>query len=220
MSIIAPSILNSNLLNLREELIKFKNEGIEWIHYDVMDFHFVPNLTFGPKLLKDINQEFNFKIDAHMMVEIKGKFEDYLDTFIKVGVDQFTFHIESFKNKDYLIDLIRYIKQSKIRASIALNPGTSIKELTDDILVYLDNVLIMSVNPGFGGQSFMEPVLDKVRQLVIKRKENKQSFTIQIDGGIDDVTFPLAKVAGVDSFVSGSYLANKDDLKSRLKKLV
>ncbi|WP_338983981.1 ribulose-phosphate 3-epimerase [Spiroplasma endosymbiont of Othius punctulatus] len=219
MAIIAPSILNSNFLNLREELWKFKKAGIEWIHYDVMDFHFVKNLTFGPKVLQDINAEFNFKIDAHMMVEIIGDYKEYLAPFIKVGVDQLTFHLEAFKKKDDLIELLRYVKQSNIRSSIAINPPTSVKELSDDLLMYSDNILIMSVNPGFGGQSFIEGVLEKVKFLVAKRSDKSLNYSIQIDGGIDDKTFPLAREAGVEYFVSGSYLANRHDLIERIRKL-
>ncbi|WP_339023024.1 ribulose-phosphate 3-epimerase [Spiroplasma endosymbiont of Crioceris asparagi] len=213
---ISLSILNVNFLNLKQELEKFKQFGIETLHFDVMDFHFVPNLSFGPKILEDITKEFDFYIDAHMMVEIKNDFKNVVNVFKNAKVNQMTFHIEAFSNQK-IIQIIEYLKSQNIAASIAIKPQTNITEIIN-LLPLVDNVLVMSVEPGFGGQAFIQRVIEKVEKLNQIRNDNKYKYTIQIDGGINDQTYKIAKTAGVDNFVVGSFLANKDDFSERLNK--
>ncbi|QBQ08017.1 ribulose-phosphate 3-epimerase [Spiroplasma gladiatoris] len=206
-TIVAPSILTADFLNLETQLKKFQKANIEWIHYDVMDYHFVPNLSFGPKILKDITNKFNFNMDLHLMVEIKNmSVEQYLKPFILENVKQITLHIEAI-NCEQVKEFIKVCQQNQIRASLALNPNTSI----DSIKKYyseLDNILIMSVYPGFGGQKFIDNSLEKIKALKALKQKNNYKYNVQVDGGINQTTFMIAKNAGADILVAGSYLVD------------
>ncbi|CAO4839426.1 MAG: Ribulose-phosphate 3-epimerase [Holosporales bacterium] len=197
MVCVVPSILSCNLLNLQADLAAFQAIGVQKIHFDVMDGHFVPNLTFGPALLKQIRAEFPFWLDVHLMVENPAFF---IDLYGEAGADSISVHIE---NTPHIFKLIEQIKKYKAKAGVVINPGTPIHAL-DAVLPIVDYVLIMSVNPGFAGQRFIENVLDKVDDLAKKRDVESYDFSIMIDGGINRKTAPNAVRAGCDQLVIGS----------------
>ena len=203
---IAPSILSSDFARLAEEIESIKN--CDMVHIDVMDGHFVPNLTFGAPVVKCIRKYTELFFDCHLMISNPLK---YAKDFADAGADLITFHYESDNNPKEVID---EIKRLGCKVGISVKPKTEIEE----IYKYLDDVdlvLIMSVEPGFGGQSFMPEVLDKV----VKLKKLNKKFVIEIDGGIDDKTIYLAKEAGVDICVAGSYIFKQKDRIETIKKL-
>ena len=203
MTIIAPSILAMDFSKLDEQLHQVNNSKATYLHFDVMDGHFVPNITFGPDILRGIAAASDLVMDVHLMISDPLK---YSEIFIKNGADHITFHVESLDLEKGL-GLVNSIHNLGKTAGITLKPNTRI----EDIIPYLevvDMVLIMSVEPGFGGQSFMVEMLDKVRFVANYRQEQKLSYLIEIDGGIDDKTALLAKEAGVDILVAGSYIFN------------
>ncbi|AGR42390.1 ribulose-phosphate 3-epimerase [Spiroplasma diminutum] len=218
--IVAPSILTANFLDLKTDLNKLEQANIEWIHYDVMDYNFVPNLSFGPKILSDIVEKYNFKMDLHLMVKIVNlSVEDYLKPFLLKNVEQITIHFEALDDEQ-IFNFIDFCKKNKIRSSISINPDTEVKDI-EKYLNQIDNVLIMSVHPGFGGQSFISNSLKKIELLNFLRDLNKFNYSIQVDGGINEDTFKLVQDAKVDMIVAGSYLvgSNVTNLNERVKKL-
>ena len=203
---IAPSILSSDFARLKEEIESIKN--CDMVHIDVMDGHFVPNLTFGAPVVKCIRKYTELFFDCHLMISDPLK---YAKDFAKAGADLITFHYESDNDPKEVID---EIKRLGCKVGISVKPKTNV----EDIYPYLDDVdlvLIMSVEPGFGGQSFMPEVLDKV----VKLKKLNKKFVIEIDGGIDDKTIHLAKEAGVDICVAGSYIFKQENRIETIKKL-
>ena len=203
---IAPSILSSDFARLKEEIESIKN--CDMVHIDVMDGHFVPNLTFGAPVVKCIRKYTDLFFDCHLMISNPLK---YAKDFAAAGADLITFHYESDNNPKEVID---EIKRLGCKVGISVKPKTEIEK----IYPYLDDVdlvLIMSVEPGFGGQSFMAEVLDKV----VKLKELNKKFVIEIDGGIDDKTIYQAKEAGVDICVAGSYIFKQKNRIETIKKL-
>ena len=207
---IAPSILSSDFARLKEEIESIKN--CDMVHIDVMDGHFVPNLTFGAPVVKCIRKYTELFFDCHLMISNPLK---YATDFAKAGADLITFHYESDDDPKAVID---EIKRLGCKVGISIKPKTEVDVLYP-YLDLVDLVLIMSVEPGFGGQSFMPEVLDKVVKLKeIKQKENKK-FAIEIDGGIDDKTIYLAKDAGVEVCVAGSYIFKQKDRIETIKKL-
>lgn len=218
--IVAPSILTADFLNLDIELKKLWDVGIRWIHYDVMDYNFVPNLTFGPKILSDIVKKYDFKIDIHLMVIINNMtVSNYLSPFISKKVNQITMHVEALTNVQ-IAEFITYCKHLKIKSSLALSPNTDIEALKK-YLPELDNILIMSVQPGAGGQKYLPQVETKIKELINIRNQNKFSYTIAIDGGINEETYNIVQKLGIDMLVAGSYLINQPlhILEERVKKL-
>ncbi|AKX33848.1 ribulose-phosphate 3-epimerase [Spiroplasma litorale] len=209
-TIAAASILTADFLNLKLELDKLWKANIKWIHYDVMDYNFVPNLSFGPKILSDITNFYDFNIDIHFMVRIDEKWNinDYLNSFMLNNVKQFTFHIESL-NDSQINEVQNFCLKNRINFSLAINPNTSIERI-EKYFKILDNILVMSVQPGFGGQKFIEDVIIKIKDLKNIKNKNNYSYTIEIDGGINQETYKIAKEAGVDILVAGSYLVNKN----------
>lgn len=201
--IIAPSILSLDYSNVNEELEHLNHSKAEWMHFDVMDGHFVPNLTFGPDLLKGFKKRCPMKMDVHLMVSDPIY---YSTIFIQNGADIITFHTEALDNDlEKIKGLIDSIHEQGVLAGISVKPDTPITPF-ESLLPFVDLVLIMSVEPGFGGQSFMEEQLDKVRWLDKVRKEKDLAFKIEIDGGINDKTYKKAIEAGVDILVAGSYI--------------
>lgn len=198
--IISPSILSCDFVNIERDLKEFEGQENLWIHLDIMDGHFVPNLTFGIPIIKRISQVTNLPLDAHLMVTNP---EFHLDEMKDFGLKNFTFHYEAV---DKPVDLLKKIKDFGIYAGISIKPGTDVNVLTDEILKHSDLILLMSVEPGFGGQSFMPNSLDKAKVLVQKREQLGLKFQIQIDGGINDETGKLAVEAGVNNLVAGSYV--------------
>ena len=204
------SILTIDFLNTNAKLNEL--EGLNYIHMDVMDGHFVPNISFGPAVIKAISKERKEIIDTHLMISNPI---DYIEEFVKAGSHYITFHVEA--NSD-VIQTINKIKSYGVKAGISIKPKTSVEEIKE-FLPLVDMVLVMSVEPGFGGQKFMESSIDKVRKLKELKEKNNYSYIINIDGGIKDVTLPFVKDY-LDLAVSGSYIANAEDPIANLNKLL
>jgi ribulose-phosphate 3-epimerase len=198
--IIAPSLLSANFLNLETEIKAFDKAKDLWFHLDIMDGHFVPNLTFGPTVIKNLSSITKNKLDAHLMVTNPN---DHVEWFKDLGIHNFTFHWESVHHHDRLI---QKIKDHYPSCGISLNPATSVDLIPDYILEEIDLVLLMSVNPGFGGQAFIPSVLDKIQSLNKRKKELKADFHIQVDGGVTNLNSKALIKAGATNLVAGSYI--------------
>ncbi|MGL4383667.1 MAG: ribulose-phosphate 3-epimerase [Bacilli bacterium] len=214
--IVAPSILACNYLNLKEDIERINNSAAKWIHFDVMDSHFVPNLTFGPDIFKVFKENSPLFLDVHIMVS-NPQFVAQL--FLEQGAHQIVFHIEAIDNEQAVLDLIKLIKSYQAKVGIALKPKTSYETIIP-YLALIDLVLIMSVEPGFGGQSFDESVLAKAQKLNNIRKDNQYNYLIQIDGGIDHTNKERCYQAGIDCLVSGSYLFKQADFSKAVLSLL
>ena len=204
MAIIAPSILSADFSKLGAEIEAVEAAGAGWIHIDVMDGHFVPNLTYGPIIVEAAKRVTRLPLDVHLMIE---KPDLLIPDFAKAGADWISVHAEACP---HLHRSIQLIKSFGIKAGVALNPATSLDAI-EWVLEELDYVLIMSVNPGFGGQKFIENSLDKAKELRRKIAEKGLSTLIQIDGGVNQKTIESIARAGVDSFVAGSAIFGSDD---------
>jgi len=199
---ISPSILSADFSKLGDEIISLENSGADMIHVDVMDGHFVPNLTFGPPVIKKIRKCTRLPFDGHFMITQVDKYiEDYADA----GADIITIHPEATNNLSQSIDIVKSYNK---KAGVSLNPETSIEVLNDDIINKLDLILIMSVNPGFAGQKFIPKVLDKIKFFRDKINNKKLNIDLEVDGGIDFETAPLAIKAGANVLVSGTTIFN------------
>lgn len=209
---IAPSILSADFARMGEEVKNITEGKADLIHFDVMDGVFVPNITFGPKMAKDIKSYTNIPLDVHLMIIHPEK---YIEEFAKAGADYITFHIESEADAE---DTLKKIKSLGIKSGIVISPDTEVTEI-ENVLQYCDMVLVMSVYPGFGGQKFIESSLSKVKKLVALRNQNNYSYLIEIDGGINEDTIQKAKKVGVDVFVAGSAVFGKEDRKEAIEKL-
>jgi ribulose-phosphate 3-epimerase len=205
MAILAPSILTADLSNLAQQIRLTEIGGADWIHCDVMDGHFVPNLTFGPIIVQAVKKSTNLPLDVHLMVENPDRL---LDEFMKAGANYLTVHYEGVV---HLNSTINRIRELGCKPGVSINPSTPVN-LLENIVEYVDLVLLMSVNPGFGGQSFIPNVINKIKQLVNLRNELKLKFLIEIDGGIDTKTILPALKAGVDVFVTGSSIFNSGNI--------
>jgi ribulose-phosphate 3-epimerase len=205
--LIAPSLLAADCLNLQDEIHAITAAGADWLHIDVMDGHFVPNLAFGVESVRQIKKFTSLPVDVHLMVDC---LETVLDSFIEVGVDYLTIHPEATYHP-YLY--LQKIKQSNIKAGMALNPGTPI-ETVYPFIDQLDMILVMTVNPGFGGQQFLHPMLSKIESLRNFIDREKLLIKIEVDGGINEKTATLAIKAGADVLVAGNYLFYKDPIAS------
>lgn len=199
---VAPSILSSDFLHLEKEIKALEQAGADMLHLDIMDGHFVPNLTFGPGLVKQIRKTTTLPLDAHLMITNPA---DFIDEFIDAGVNYLSFHIETDAN---YVSLFRKIRKLGVKAGIAINPETSLGVLPD-IINEIDYVLIMSVHPGFGGQAFIEESVKKISET--KEIIDSRQIEIEIDGGINFQTAKLVKEAGVNILVAGSFIFKSDD---------
>jgi ribulose-phosphate 3-epimerase len=197
-------MLASNLADLRGELAGLENSGLRLVHWDVMDGHFVPNLTFGPPVIRLARQHSSLGFDVHLMVENPA---EYVRPLSGCGVELLSFQIEATRYAPRLCGLIR---EQGMQPSIALNPQTPLDSL-DYVLGLVDNVLIMTVDPGFGGQSFIEASWVKISALMQKRDQLGLKFTIQVDGGVCSANLPSLKQAGVDIAVAGTAWFGTDD---------
>ena len=211
---IAPSILSSNFSKLGEEITTLDNSECDYIHIDVMDGHFVPNLTIGPPVIKALKKHCSIKFDVHLMIAPVHK---YIEAYSDAGADIITIHPEATDN---LESSILKIKSLNKKVGVSLNPESKI-DLIKDYLKKIDLVLIMSVNPGFGGQKFMPEVLDKVKQLKEIQSRDNMNFDIEIDGGINFDNCQLAIEAGANILVSGTtvFKSNNGDIKKNINLL-
>lgn len=214
MYIAAPSILSADFSKLLEEV---KNvSSAKFLHIDVMDGHFVPNITIGPLIVKSIKGKVDMVFDCHLMISDPKK---YTESFALAGADIITFHYEALNSKEEILDLIDYIHSFKIHAGISIKPNTSVDVLDDEILSKVDLVLVMSVEPGFGGQKFMENSLPKIKKLRELKDNFKYNYIIEVDGGINKETAVLVKVAGVEAIVAGTYVFKSQNRKETIKEL-
>tara|TARA_B100001540_G_scaffold258134_1_gene236115 strand:+ start:770 stop:1429 length:660 start_codon:yes stop_codon:yes gene_type:complete len=209
---ISPSILSADFSKLGDDIKRLEDSGADMIHVDVMDGHFVPNLTIGPPVIKSLRKYTKLPFDVHLMIDPVNKYiKDYSDA----GADIITFHPEATNN---LLETINSIKSLNKKVGISLNPNTEVKVIKEHLdKIYL--VLIMSVYPGFGGQKFISDVIKKVEDLDKIRKNNNLNFKIEIDGGINFETSRIAIEAGVDILVSGTtvFKENNGDIKKNIK---
>lgn len=209
--VIAPSILSLDYSNVSAQLEELKASKAKWLHFDVMDGHFVPNLTFGPDILKGFKKACPLFMDVHLMVTNPEK---YAPIFIQNGADLVSFHTEALDNDLTRIQgLLDEIHRLGAKGGIVVKPDTPIEPF-EEVLEACDLVLVMSVEPGFGGQKFMQDMLKKVEWLKEKREAIKLSYRIEIDGGINQDTYKLALDAGCDTLVAGSYVFKNDIAKT------
>lgn len=212
MSKIAPSILSADFSKLGEEIKEVEQAGADYIHVDVMDGHFVPNITIGPLIVDAIRPVTNLPLDVHLMIENP---DQYIDQFADSGADIITVHYEACT---HLHRTIMHIKEKGVKAGLVINPATPV-ELIRPILPELDLLLFMTVNPGFGGQSFIPSVLDQIKQADQWRKDMQLDLEFEVDGGINTETAVWCKEAGIDVFVAGSFIFNKTDRHEAISQL-
>ena len=209
---IAPSLLSANFACLKQEIDKI--EAAEWIHYDVMDGHFVPNISFGYSILKDISKVTDKYLDVHLMISDPFK---YVDNFIASNASLIVFHYEAVEENE-IDKLIKHIKNNNVDVGIAIKPDTC-QDVLKPFLSQLDLVLVMSVETGFGGQTFNHSAIEKISKLAKLREENNYHYLIEVDGGINESTAKLCRQAGVDVLVAGSYVFNSDDYTKAIESL-
>ena len=207
--IISPSILSSDFSKLGEEIKKLEKNGADWIHVDVMDGHFVPNLTIGAPVVKSIRKVTNIPLDVHLMIDSPEK---YIKDFALAGSDYITFHFEA--TKENTPNVIKMIKEYGIKAGISIKPKTS-PNLIQQYIKDLDLVLIMTVEPGFGGQKFMSDCADKIAEI----RKYSDDIIIEVDGGINAQTADYCKKLGVNALVAGNYIFSADNMKDAIASL-
>ncbi|MGD6958719.1 ribulose-phosphate 3-epimerase [Rossellomorea aquimaris] len=209
---IAPSILSADFAELGNEIKDVEKGGADYIHVDVMDGHFVPNITLGPMIVKAIRPLTTLPLDVHLMIENPGQ---YIEAFADAGADYLTVHVEA---DPHLHRTIQMIKNKGVKAGVVLNPATP-AEMIKPILQDVDMVLLMTVNPGFGGQSFIPSVVPKIKQIREWANEVNPALEIEVDGGINPETAAICAEAGADVFVAGSAIYNRSNRGAAIEEL-
>ncbi|MCB0727548.1 MAG: ribulose-phosphate 3-epimerase [Ignavibacteriae bacterium] len=212
MKMICPSILSADFSELKNQIHKAEKGGADIIHCDIMDGNFVPNISFGPRIVSDVNNITELPLDVHLMINSP---ENFIDDFYKAGADFISVHYE---NNDHLNRTIFQIKDKGIKAGVVLNPATPVFML-EDIIEYADYVLIMSVNPGFGGQKFIPNCINKIKQLKELISSNNPDCLIEIDGGVGPENIKEISDAGADMIVCGSSVFNTPDITESVRNL-
>jgi ribulose-phosphate 3-epimerase len=208
--IVSPSILSADFVNLERDIRLVQDAGADWLHIDVMDGHFVPNITIGVPVVKAIKKIASIPLDVHLMIENPQK---YVEAFKDAGADIITFHYEA--GPDKVLETINLIKSFGLKAGLSIKPKTAAAEIFE-FLPYLDLVLVMTVEPGFGGQEFMHDCAKKIP--AIKQKA-PAGLVIQVDGGINNVTGKICATMGANSLVAGNYIYGSKDIKQAIKSL-
>ncbi|MBI4809946.1 MAG: ribulose-phosphate 3-epimerase [Ignavibacteriales bacterium] len=209
---IAPSVLSADFSILRKQIILLEKGGADWIHLDIMDGHFVPNLTFGSLIIKSIRSITKLPLDAHLMAYHP---ERYIDDFKKAGVDLFTVHIEACV---HLHRVVQRIKESGMKAGVSLNPSTPAISLRE-IIPSIDQILVMTVNPGFGGQKFIKSTLRKIREIAIMIESSKQNIELEVDGGVDEKNAKEIVNAGATVLIAGYSIFSKKNISIAVKNI-
>ena len=212
MVLVAPSILSADFSRLGEEIKAVKNAGADWIHIDVMDGHFVPNITIGPVVVSKIRKVTDLFFDVHLMIENPEK---YIEPFAKAGSDLITIHAEVCNDPK---SIIKKIKDLGCKAGVSINPETSV-DLIKDIIQYVDLVLVMSVHPGFGGQSFIEDVVPKIKQIREIIDKSSKDIYLEVDGGINDKTAKIVVENGANVLVAGNYIFGNKNYKQAIQSI-
>ncbi len=216
MKLLAPSILSADMANLSQQIRLVEKSGADWIHCDIMDGHFVPNITFGPVLVEAAKRSTDLPLDVHLMIKNP---DNFLEDFKKAGADIISVH---FEEVFHLNRTVNKIKELGAKAGVVINPSTPVS-MVKDIAEYIDLLLIMTVNPGFGGQSFISNSERRISEAVKLRADLNADFLIEVDGGVSKNTITKIKNAGCDVFVAGSSIFKANDISiaaTELKKLI
>jgi ribulose-phosphate 3-epimerase len=216
MGLIAPSILAADFTNLTQQIRMVEIGGADWIHCDIMDGHFVSNISFGPSIVEAAHKVTKLPIDVHLMIENPDK---YLEDFVNAGASYVSVHVEEV---DHLNRTINRIKELGAKAGVVINPATPVSSVVD-VAEYIDLLLIMTVNPGFGGQKFIPNSIRRIKDAVALRSEMNANFLIEIDGGVNVETAKTALEAGADVFVAGSSIFKSDNISAatvEIKKVI
>jgi len=211
--IVAPSILSADFSNLLKEVKEVQKNGAQFLHIDVMDGHFVPNISLGAVVFKDLKGKVDIIFDVHLMISDPAK---YATDFVKAGADYITFHVEAVDNPK---EIVKYIKSLGVKVGISIKPNTNVQSIYS-VLSEADLVLVMSVEPGFGGQKFMDSALEKISKLKELKEKNNYHYLIQVDGGINEETAKKVADAGVEVIVAGTYIFKSTDRKKVIKDLL